>query len=610
MVSKHKKILIVMLACILLLSMFLPMISFANDGTYFDTVSVMEDLLSSPDFNIYHYGYSETEELSILNFLEYCYSPFANCREYYGLYLYLYNPQNIELKSTGHSVQLAVTVGDTTQEYSNYDLKLLSSSSGDRKNLFHKFKVLGAEEIAKQVKSEKRIYNISGIELNTANGIKDNGIGGIWSFTGYAKGYSPSGDHEATLKSDYCKDIKRIELDVKDTFYRLPGFNANGSFHVDTLSSVYFAVDNKILSEYGNLHAVKAEWFETKTAPIIIVKDKQAYDSMLPYLGKVIDPLTTIDRPIYGLGGPLSSLTGLNYYWNSPFNPYVTSQLVNLFYENVYEFPADYALSGDRLKQHWTSYNASNVNPPVGKNGYSGDLFDKTVDPGRIYGKNAVYIDNSTTFDLTAYSYSSGWAEFWRPLLGIAPDDNSILGKIYPIRKVSKADLSLESDKLSEKLFVDKNDITEFKSYSTDAIARNQTPYLFSFAVTDYFNSSISLFKAGSTATAGLVSTQTVFLDFDIIELKFLKDGKYKTIPVVSNPIDIAADLTINDSVVEKDGLPDWLKWVLLIVGIILLVILLPVIIPILGAIVKLLLFIICLPFKLIGYIFKSFKKE
>lgn len=120
----------------------------------------------------------------------------------------------------------------------------------------------------------------------------------------------------------------------------------------------------------------------------------------------------------------------------------------------------------------------------------------------------------------------------------------------------------------------------------------------------------MEIFKDGSFTTSGLVSTQTVFLDFDIIELKFLKDGKYKAIPVVSNPIDIAADLTINDSVIEKDGLPDWLKWVLLVVGIILLVILSPVLAPILGAVIKVIVYIIKLPFKLIGYIFKSFKKE
>lgn len=609
MVSKHKKILIVMLACILLLSMFLPMISFANDGAYFDTVSVMEDLLSSPDFNIYHYGYSETEELSILNFLEYCYSPFANCREYYGLYLYLYNPQDIELKSTGHSVQLAVTVGDTTLEYSNYDLKLLSSSSGDRKNLFHKFKVLGAEEIAKQVKSEKRIYNISGIELKTANGIKDNGIGGIWSFTGYAKGYSPSGNSESTLKSDYCKDIKRVELNVRDTFYRLPGFNANGVNHVDTLSSVYFAVDNKILSEYGNLYSVKAEWFETKTSPIVIVKDKELYDSLLPYIGKVITP-STLDRPSAFL---INDYASWNVFPDNTIPSSNFSQLTNLFYENVSSFPEDYVFSGEKLKQYWANYKSSNVNLSVGKNGYSGDLFVKMVDPGRTYGKNSVYIDNTTTFDLTAYSYSSGFDKFWHYLFDIPPHDNSIFGEIYPIRKVSKTDLALDSDKLSKKLFVDKNDIAEFKTYSAEAIVHEQTPYLFSFAVTDYYNNSAQMVSASFPESILFsnckVSSQTVFLDFDIIELKFLKNGEYKAIPVVSNPIDIAADLTINDSIVDKDGF-NW--WIILyiILGLILLRIFWKPICKMLELLWKMIKFIVCLPFKLIREIFNSFIKE
>ena len=40
------------------------------------------------------------------------------------------------------------------------------------------------------------------------------------------------------------------------------------------------------------------------------------------------------------------------------------------------------------------------------------------------------------------------------------------------------------------------------------------------------------------------VATQTVFLDFDIIELTFNRDGEYRVIPVVSSPLDIINDIT------------------------------------------------------------------
>ena len=40
------------------------------------------------------------------------------------------------------------------------------------------------------------------------------------------------------------------------------------------------------------------------------------------------------------------------------------------------------------------------------------------------------------------------------------------------------------------------------------------------------------------------VAQQSVFFDFDVIDLTFNKDGVYTVIPAVSDPIDIVNDLT------------------------------------------------------------------
>ena len=90
-------------------------------------------------------------------------------------------------------------------------------------------------------------------------------------------------------------------------------------------------------------------------------------------------------------------------------------------------------------------------------------------------------------------------------------------------------------------------------------------------------------------------------MNFDIIQLTFNKEGVYTVIPVVSNPIDIYNDITIPD----VTGL-DWWQIVLAILLILLLVILLW---PIMPLIVKGIIWLICLPFKLIGLLFKSIKK-
>lgn len=42
----------------------------------------------------------------------------------------------------------------------------------------------------------------------------------------------------------------------------------------------------------------------------------------------------------------------------------------------------------------------------------------------------------------------------------------------------------------------------------------------------------------------GYVAEQTVYLDFDLIETTFYKEGVYTVIPVVSSPIDILGPVT------------------------------------------------------------------
>ena len=84
-----------------------------------------------------------------------------------------------------------------------------------------------------------------------------------------------------------------------------------------------------------------------------------------------------------------------------------------------------------------------------------------------------------------------------------------------------------------------------------------------------------------------------VFLDFDIIELTFNRDGVYHVIPVVSSPIDVIGEI----SPPMKFDSNDWWKWALALVGIILLLILLA---PVLPYIIQGAIFIVFLPFKLI----------
>ena len=94
-------------------------------------------------------------------------------------------------------------------------------------------------------------------------------------------------------------------------------------------------------------------------------------------------------------------------------------------------------------------------------------------------------------------------------------------------------------------------------------------------------------------------------MNFDIIELTFLdKDGIYTVIPAVSNPMDIYSDSNVPK--VENPGLSELLKIILAILA---LIVLLVILMPILPYIVKFVVWLILLPFKLIGAIFKGIGK-
>ena len=92
-----------------------PNIAYAESGELnYDKTSVMDDLTSSTvngqPFDVKDYPYDEDSQAQIVNFVEYCYSYKGNMQSNYGLYVYVYNPQglNISTNSKGNKIQKAV----------------------------------------------------------------------------------------------------------------------------------------------------------------------------------------------------------------------------------------------------------------------------------------------------------------------------------------------------------------------------------------------------------------------------------------------------------------------------------------------------------------------
>ena len=169
-------------------------------------------------------------------------------------------------------------------------------------------------------------------------------------------------------------------------------------------------------------------------------------------------------------------------------------------------------------------------------------------------------------------------------------------------------------------ILIGSNDVDEFDEYIHKSWDNEETPVLFRFAVTDYYSAyGTGLARHGSSSDSRnqtLIGAQeTVFLDFDIIQLLFRKNNVSTIIPVVSSPIDIIGDIIAppisNGFFGSKKGLSleDIIKIVIaVILGILLIVVLVKS--GLLFIIIKGIVWIVTLPFKAIATLIKQFKRK
>lgn len=612
MTKERRYILIILTICVLLASLCFPLTaSFAFSDINYDNTNVLDDLNASDNFNIYNYGFQKDGRLELFNFVEYCYSPYPDEQINYGLYVYLYNPGNIKFKTNSeyHTIQLATGIGDITSDYNKYKLKHLSASASDVPNLFHKFKIEGADLLLNELVSSKRQYNVSSIELDTqANGVVDYGLGGQYSFTGFAAGYNPDSDIKESTLTSTAKKIDVISLDVGSTFYRLPGESSRGYGFQDNLSSIYFAIDNKILNNYDAMCGVRMRWDEYRTNALI-VNNNDVFNEFLKLRGKDFSggynaSVADIGFHTFDVWVNDISFNSRDYKDEAPIAPYINT----MFYRDVKitdkgNLDNELIISSKILRDYWKDYNISynTGKAPGGK--YSMDLFLPRVDSGRQKGENVKWIRNDESWTLEGVTYKNGFDHFWKRLFGTS-GKNTKIENIAPIYKVTAGDRA--DSNMSDRLYIHSGDVADFSGYYDTANANNKSTYLVRFAVTDYFARTVNIESrtpAYQKILGGLYVEQTAFLNLDVLEVEFVKDGVFTRIPTVMSPIDVVGGITTPGANENND---DWWKWIVLVLGIILIIIILPIIAPLLGSVLKCVLYIIALPFKLIS---KAFKK-
>ena len=631
-----------------------PMTAFATTSeTSYAETNVLEDLLSSSvngkPFNIKDYPYNQDETIQIISFIEYCYSYRENMINNYGLYIYVYNPQGFNiLDSESNKIQMAVYYDEkgNPASYEKFNLKLCNKSQGDYNNLFYKFKVIDKKIDGKlfcdRVNSNERRYDVSGVELlfQGANNTIEYSVCGRYIFTGYAQGYGPEASAKSSLSCtvDYSE---AVELSVKHTFYRSKT-SSLGAGHQNQLDTVYFSLPKFYLEMYGNLQRIKAEWYEYKTNEIAITSNKSFYNAVIPYVGAYMGDLNEYGMYHYvkdvGYGLAINPQTAdINiaaWGWNlgTGYLHPACQRLTYLFYaDNIsgYDPYANITTTGgvqsNTLYDWIISYDKSYAKGtlPIKDGTISADLFADDIDENRkmnnsngIIQKGYSYYDFDANIDLqTLQSWSSNSPSFWDNWLefglGAAftggPDEETVT--VPPIQILTAEDLVGTDNEIAERLLINVKDVCSIKDEFSNL---DNAVVLFRFATSDYYSEAADIIEPDAgflwsdkiTEGQAYIAKESVFFDFDIIQLTFNKDGQYIVIPVVSSPIDIVNDITPPVNFTEGLG------WWKVMLALLLLVLLIVLIYPLLPHVIQVAIWFIVIPFKAIGLLIKRIAKR
>lgn len=627
----------------------------------YESTNVLNNLkgatIGGKEFDLKDYPHNSNGKPQILSFVEFCYSYYAEKQADYGLYVYVYNPQDVAFDMSSERNKIQLTYG-TKPSYSKYVLEFINySTEAGYEGRFWKFKVKLTDAqrtaILKEVDEANRIYKISGIELSYKNEVTEYVCGQTYTYKGYALGYGSELAVSDTLSCKVDGLETYLTLDVKHTFYRTKTSSLGAGYQVQ-LDTVYFSVPETIFEEYGSLQRIKAEWYEYKTTPIAVVNTSSStygqafYEYAKQYIGQsVTGSSALLGSKKYGLGVDVD-LNGydipgaVKWGWNVMYpnwDKWATNTLYYLFetsqsiqeYDPYAEITSTGGVESNVLYDYITNYNKTFENGKVKDGLISADLFEKDIDDSRKqkseYGQiqyGYSYYDFDVDADLqelqTFNPSSAGWKDkvamygFWNTLF--KRYDTEVSKTLPPIQVLTDNDITGSSASkkkaISDTLCVNYNDVDSLQRYYSQAKAKKEKVVLFRFATSDYYSEMADIVYYDTTSrfdvsmprlekdSAAYIAQESVFLDFDIIQLAFTKNGVETIIPVVMSPMDIVDDIT-SPAVIDK-GLKLWQ----IILGILLLILIVWLLLKFCPAIVFVLGKIIVIPFKCIGAVFKS----
>ncbi len=631
-----KKLTALTLSVLLLLAAIAAPIGHAVSAAEYIAYDYTEIESDLADVNILGYPKNPLGRHRLLDevgFMEYAYSESSFISgTYYGIYLYVYNPtEKAVVEETGANVVNMAVSYDAEGEpaaYKNTPLRFLDKTANNR---FLKFRLEDPTAVYETARAYAeahdgmRRYDIASIQLlfkgddratDSLTGREQNeGVSFTYYCTGYSAGCDDVQSDENTLEIIY-KKLDTVSLDVRSTWYRTDNLTpaAENTEKRYTLSSVYFAVPNYYMENYGALQIVAAEWYEYRSSLVLVTDDDEIETKLkryagytLPYARDFLNEKTYLDPGIdmsfYNYVGPSDSgRQGLG--WNN-YNSLPSLQRYDWV---IGTDDLTKAASGKLLEEYANSYPVGSDVLNVAGRTYNAHLFSDEIDEGHTRGYNQKVFDarnKDQWLDLKMHNNVSGWDAFWSVLFtGKYPKEDWLIKEdVKPIEELTSSRLEKSYYELSKDILVDESELDALRGYVKDGEAEDKTTFLLRFSLSEYDATTME-FHDGNGFMLNypkIVGYQdAVYLGFDIIYLGFVREDKVTIIPCVADPIDIYPAYTPSDALLQDRAKGKGLGTILLIIIIIILLILLW---PVLPYILQFLWWLIKLPFKGIRWI-------
>ena len=598
----------------------------------YDTSDVLEDLVGyrvdGKELDVLSYELDPTKtEPEMITFVENRFSVNPTLKKDLGYYVYLYNPTGKAVVEDGTNVHIAFGKSIATDGYREFPLKILSHADGKfKENAFYKFKIdlssFNSTDLYNALDKDKREYKIGEINLNLGSSSKGVEVSETYTYTGFVKGYASDGELDDSLAFSKNGIEEIIHPTVTHTYYRPEGTNGKNAYTQDSLHSVYFSIPNSYFEKYERLDSVHASWLAAVLNPVLVSGYTDMNTAIKPFLDK--DLLVTANDKAYRANVPYAAFGDYHYIGaNEGIAAFSYGMLDNRIggtFVDVYERKIDtlyllfepenglsaddYVLTGKKLKKAIQDFSEGEYFSLVlGK--YSSRLFES-------YEQIDKRIFATDEYDLTSETFSKNW------FLRMFGFKDSVPFNCQAIEAVDYNTLVYDykqgADYVAKRYCINAADVDDFVKSCEENDKNEQTTYLFRYELSDYVASEASIFKKGFLNVFSLVSTnayfaqETVDLNFDIIDIGFVKDGMTYYIPCVMDPIDFFPDLTPPPYTTDDGGCRN-MNWKQLF-GLLALLLLLVVLLPYLPTIITFILNVITLPFKAINGLFKVARKR